>query len=77
MAKRRKFHSFCMKQDMAANSPKGTHSVVVSVFAYSVIVGSSVRVGMIGVTEPRRVAAVSMSKRVAHEMSLPTRLVHV
>ena len=29
--------------------------------------------GMIGVTEPRRVAAISMSKRVANEMNLPTR----
>jgi ATP-dependent RNA helicase DHX37/DHR1 len=31
--------------------------------------------GMIGITEPRRVAAVSMSKRVAYEMSLPTSVV--
>uniref|UniRef100_H2ZDK9 Activating signal cointegrator 1 complex subunit 3 n=1 Tax=Ciona savignyi TaxID=51511 RepID=H2ZDK9_CIOSA len=30
------------------------------------------RAGMIGVTEPRRVAAVNMSKRVAIEMNLPT-----
>lgn len=28
--------------------------------------------GMIGVTEPRRVAAISMSRRVANEMNLPT-----
>jgi ATP-dependent RNA helicase DHX37/DHR1 len=27
---------------------------------------------MIGVTEPRRVAAISMSKRVAEEMNLPS-----
>ncbi|XP_024130840.1 probable ATP-dependent RNA helicase DHX37 isoform X2 [Oryzias melastigma] len=31
--------------------------------------------GMIGITEPRRVAAVSMSHRVAKEMNLPTRVV--
>ncbi|XP_057688100.1 probable ATP-dependent RNA helicase DHX37 [Corythoichthys intestinalis] len=31
--------------------------------------------GMIGITEPRRVAAVSMSQRVAKEMNLPTRVV--
>uniref|UniRef100_A0A1Y9J143 RNA helicase n=1 Tax=Anopheles quadriannulatus TaxID=34691 RepID=A0A1Y9J143_ANOQN len=31
--------------------------------------------GLIGVTEPRRVAAVSMSKRVAHEMNLSTDVV--
>ncbi|XP_062506597.1 probable ATP-dependent RNA helicase DHX37 isoform X2 [Corticium candelabrum] len=34
-----------------------------------------VRAGVIGVTEPRRVAAVSMSKRVAQEMALPTSVV--
>lgn len=28
---------------------------------------------MIGVTEPRRVAAISMSQRVAHEMNLPSK----
>lgn len=28
--------------------------------------------GIIGITEPRRVAAVSMSHRVAKEMNLPT-----
>ncbi|XP_035773239.1 probable ATP-dependent RNA helicase kurz [Anopheles albimanus] len=31
--------------------------------------------GLIGITEPRRVAAISMSKRVAHEMNLPTDVV--
>ncbi|KAM7311244.1 putative ATP-dependent RNA helicase DHX37 [Ixodes scapularis] len=31
--------------------------------------------GMIGITEPRRVAAVSMSKRVGQEMSLPCSVV--
>ena len=30
---------------------------------------------MIGVTEPRRVAAISMSQRVAYEMSLPKDIV--
>ena len=34
-----------------------------------------VSLGLIGVTEPRRVAAVSMSKRVAMEMGLSTRVV--
>nr|XP_032824376.1 probable ATP-dependent RNA helicase DHX37 [Petromyzon marinus]XP_032824377.1 probable ATP-dependent RNA helicase DHX37 [Petromyzon marinus]XP_032824378.1 probable ATP-dependent RNA helicase DHX37 [Petromyzon marinus]XP_032824379.1 probable ATP-dependent RNA helicase DHX37 [Petromyzon marinus]XP_032824380.1 probable ATP-dependent RNA helicase DHX37 [Petromyzon marinus] len=33
------------------------------------------RTGLIGVTEPRRVAAVSLSHRVAHEMNLPSRIV--
>ena len=33
------------------------------------------RHGMIGVTEPRRVAAVSMSSRVATEMNLPSSVV--
>lgn len=28
--------------------------------------------GMIGITQPRRVAAMSMASRVAHELSLPT-----
>ena len=32
-------------------------------------------VSLIGITEPRRVAAVSMSKRVAHEMNLSTQQV--
>ena len=31
--------------------------------------------GIIGVTEPRRVAAISMSKRVAEEMNLSSRYV--
>ena len=31
--------------------------------------------GIIGVTEPRRVAAISMSRRVAQEMALTTRYV--
>ncbi|XP_058061175.1 probable ATP-dependent RNA helicase kurz isoform X2 [Anopheles bellator] len=31
--------------------------------------------GLIGITEPRRVAAISMSKRVAHEMNLSTEIV--
>ena len=38
-----------------------------------VLFNFSSRSGIIGVTEPRRVAAVSMSKRVAHEMNLTTR----
>jgi len=35
----------------------------------------SSRSGIIGVTEPRRVAAVSMSKRVAQEMNMSTKYV--
>ncbi|VDC00770.1 unnamed protein product [Peniophora sp. CBMAI 1063] len=31
--------------------------------------------GMIGITQPRRVAAISMSQRVAHELSLPPSLI--
>ena len=33
------------------------------------------RYGMIGITEPRRVAAISMSSRVATEMNLPSSVV--
>eukprot|EP00111_Clytia_hemisphaerica_P023893 TCONS_00070372-protein len=45
-------------------------------FLYEAGYGShSSKPGMIGVTEPRRVAAVSMSKRVAEEMNMTTRKV--
>ncbi|XP_029686000.1 probable ATP-dependent RNA helicase DHX37 isoform X2 [Takifugu rubripes] len=37
--------------------------------------GYATNSGIIGITEPRRVAAVSMSHRVAKEMNLPTRVV--
>ena len=60
---------------MAFNLKRNSDSQMqlLSPVVYCNIISLSKYPGMIGVTEPRRVAAVSMSKRVAAEMNVNSR----
>lgn len=64
----------CRKSNVNEYTKKcGEPVIIFHVFLIVFLIFWTSGKGMIGVTEPRRVAAISMSKRVAEEMGLSSR----